>query len=272
MHSRPAVRFQPATLAEALYRLNEPTEAPVRLDTGRIAEMSGIQQTGGRLAIGLNTTPGDLAYSSLVRAEATCLAEAARFSQARGAEALVAEMTPLSGLALALVALAAEIEVACLRPGQAVSRAWQPLIAFLENPPASRTLAVAVRLDVRRRIRGSAYVAAPAVRGAAASLQAAAASLILDKVDGVVVSAAIALLPKEGPLFAVEPAAALLQGKAINPDGIAAAAQQAQVSAQTRLGAGFTSTAFPVHVAAHLVRKALDRAAARCLSLMETGA
>ncbi len=272
MPSRPAVRFQPATLAEALYWLDEPTETPVRLDTGRIAEMSSIQQTGGRLTIGLNATPGDLAHSSLVRAEATCLAEAARFSQARGAESLAAEMTPISVLALALIALAAEIEVARLQPDQTVSRAWQPLIAFLESPPASRSLAVAVRLDVRRRIHGSAYVAAPAVRGAAASLQAAAASLSLDDVEGVVAAAFIALLPKTGPLFAVEPAAALLHGKAIDPGSIAAAAQQAQASAQTRLGPTFTSTAFPVHVAAHLVRKALDRAAARCLFLMEAGA
>lgn len=262
-----AARRQPANLAEALHWLSLTSATPTHFDTGRVAEMSGIQSIGGRLIIGLNTTPADLSHSSLIRSEAACLAEAARSGHNQGIITLAAGLTPTCGMALALVALAAEIELTRLRPEQAVERSRRSILPFLQEPPAPPALAVAVHLDLSDRVRGSAFVPAPAVRGASASLQAAAAGLRLDA-DGIVREAVVAVLPQSGPLFEVE-VAPLLLGQPIDPHRIAAAAQRAQVSAQTFLGPALISAAFPVHVAAHLVRKALDRAAARCLALLE---
>lgn len=261
----PIVPRQPITLAEAVHGLGLSDET-IRRDSGRIVARAGIQQDGGWLTIDLNTSPADLAHSSLIRAEAACLAEAARFDQRNGALTLVAALTPVTGMALALAALVAEIETAPLPSDPMAGRAWQPTLTFLQNPPA---LALTARLDVRAPVRGSAFVPAPAVRGASATLQAAAAGLSLDG-EGKTIAAAIALLPQSGPLFAVE-AASLLIGLPIGPDPIAAAAQQAQAEAAARLGPTLASAAFPVQVAAHLVRKALDRAAARCLAQMEAG-
>lgn len=258
---------QPQTVDEALRWLSEARPGSGFIDASRIIEMSGIQQSGGYLTVGLNTTPADLIHSSLVRGQATCLAEAARYGQAAGALVLGAELTPTSALALALVALSGEIELARLQPDQTVGRTWQPLPTFLANPPSSPFLPVAVRLEASKRAHGSAFVPAPAVRGASASLHAAAASLRLDGAssDAVVIAATIALLPRSGAFFCADVAAAQLIGQPVDSQRIAAAAQQAQIVAQALLGPTFTSSAFPVHVAAHLVRKALDRAAARGL-------
>lgn len=260
-------RPQPQTVAEALRWLSEETPGSGFIDASHIAGMSGIQQSGGYLTIGLNTTPADLIHSSLIRGQATCLAEAARYGQTGGALVLSAELTPTSALALALVALSVETEVARLQPDQTVVRTWQPLPAFLAYPPALPFLPVSVRMDVSKRVRGSAFVPAPAVRGASASLHAAAASLSLDSAssEAIVIAATIVLLPKSGAFFCADAAATQLIGQPVDSERIAAAAQQAQIVAQALLGPTFTASAFPVHVAAHLVRKALDRAAARSL-------
>lgn len=260
---------QPDALAQTLHRL-----PPHPGDAGGMAERTGLWQQGGRLTIGLDTSLADLAHSSLIRAGAVCLAEAARFDQSRGEISLAAslrpDLAPSSGLALALVALAAEIEIARLQPDQTVARSWQPIATFLANPPPPPSLPLAVQMAAGEDIRGSAFVPAPAVRGASATLRAAAAALGL-AADGTVATAAVALLPLSGPLFAVE-TASLLVGHPIGPDRLAAAARQAQIDAQTRLGPALAPPAFPIQVAAHLVRKALDRAAARCLARLEAGA
>lgn len=260
--------------AVAHHHAHTPVQAlqpPPLPETGHLAETSGIYRSGGWLTIGLGATLADVAHSSLVRAEATCLAEAARFGQSRGentlADGLRPGYAPVSGIALAVVALAAEIEVGQSQAHQTPSRSWLPVLTFLDTPLPPSSLPLSLRLKVGKGVRGSAFVPAPAVRGASASLVAAAASLTL-AADGTISAAGIALLPQSGSLFEVT-AASLLIGQAIDPDRIAAAAKQAQTVAQTRLGPTLASAAFPIQVAAHLVRKTLDRAAARCLAQAE---
>ncbi len=227
--------------------------------------LAGISQFGGYLTISCDLTPAAVAHSSLILTHAICLAEACRQPDMVLAPSLGDVLHPASPLSLALVAIEAEVALALPVRSDPNERQWQTLLDFLTDPLASVFPPLAVRFAACVAACGSAFTPAPAVRGASASLRATAVFLRLNARSNLVSAATIALLPKSGALFRIEAAAAHLRGQPLSPERISAAAQIAQASAQDALGPTFTSPAFPVHVAAHLVRKALDRAAARAL-------
>ncbi|MCS7038336.1 MAG: hypothetical protein RMN24_03720 [Anaerolineae bacterium] len=224
----------------------------------------GIYRVGGYLIIGLETAPADVAHSGLVREWATCLVEVCRYDE-MGLRARLAESLMSSGpLALALAALQAELFL------PTAERRWTPLAELMDTGFEHLRTAVAVRLPLHGDACGSAFVPAPAVRGAATTLQAVAASIRLDREHRLVRAVGLALLPRYGSIVATALAETVLRGQAVTVAAIAQAAQAVQAQTQEMLGPGPLSAAFAVPVTAHLVRKALDRAAARALAMLST--
>lgn len=222
----------------------------------------GIYRVGGYLIIGLETLPADIAHSALVREWATCLAEVCR-SDEIGLRARLAEVLLPTGLAiLALAALQAELFL------PAAERRWVPLAELLNVGLDHLRTAAAVRVPVHGDACGSAFVPAPTVRGAATTLQAVAASIRLDRESRLVKAVGLALLPRYGSVLPTALAETVLRGQTVTVAAIAQAAQAVQAQVQEVLGPGPLSSAFPVQVTAHLVRKALDRAAARALAML----
>lgn len=220
----------------------------------------GIYRVGGYLMIGLETLPADIAHSALVREWATCLAEVCRHDDI-GLRAQLAEALIPGGLAaLALAALQAELFL------PATGQCWVPLAESLDNGPDRLRMATAVRIPVHGDACGSAFVPAPAVRGVVTTLQAVAASVRLDREHRLVKAVGLALLPRYGSVLPTALAETVLRGQPVTVAAIAQAAQAVQAQTQEVLGP--LSSAFPVQVTAHLVRKALDRAAARALAML----
>lgn len=224
----------------------------------------GIYRVGGYLIIGLETSPAVIAHSVLIREWATCLVEVCRYDEI-GLRAHLAESLMNGGLlVLALAALQAEL---FLPKGE---QRWVALAELLDAGSERLRTAVAVRLPLHGDACGSAFVPAPAVRGAATTLQAVAASIRLDREHRLVRAVGLALLPRYGSIVATALAETVLRGQAVTVAAIAQAAQAVQAQTQEMLGPGPLSAAFAVPVTAHLVRKALDRAAARALAMLST--
>jgi len=176
----PFTYFSPVSLGEALAALQEPGAMPfaggtdllVRLkregqvdggcphllvDIKRLAEAQGIAVSRGGLRVGALTTAAQLAEDALVASHAAALAEAAR---ATAAPALRRRATvggnlctphPAGDVAVALLALAAEAEVATPAGRESV-----PVEAWLDAPaiPSSARLLLAVWTPLTR---GSAF-------------------------------------------------------------------------------------------------------------------
>jgi CO/xanthine dehydrogenase FAD-binding subunit len=222
----------------------------------------GIYRVGRYLIIGLETAPADIAHSHLIRQWATCLAEVCRHDEI-GLRAHLVDGLTTGGLStLALAALQGELFLP-----QAESR-WTPLAEVLSTAPEHLRAATAVRLPCYDDACGSAFVIAPAVRGIATTLQAVAASVRLDREHRLVRAVGLALLPRCGSIVSTALAETVLRGQPVTVAAIAQAAQAVQAQTQEMLGPGMPSSAFPVPVTAHLVRKALDRAAARALAMV----
>jgi hypothetical protein len=221
-------------------------------------QRTGIHRCGGYLLIGPETAPADIAHSHLIRDHATCLAEVCRHETVLLGDHLAEGLTTNGLAALALAALQADL----LAGGE-----WAPLTELLSTAPERMRTATTIRLLVYQQACGSAFVLAPAVRGVTTSLRAVAASIWLDPQTRLVTATGLALLPRYGPILYASLVETLLRGQPVTVAAIAEAAQAAQAQVQEVLGPGTSSSsAFPIQVTAHLVRKALDRAAARALA------
>jgi len=222
----------------------------------------GIYRVGRYLIIGLETAPADIAHSQLICEWATCLAEVCRYEDI-SLRAHLADGLTTGGLpTLALAALQGELFL------PQTERHWAPLAELLSTGPEYLRAATMVRLSIHNDACGSAFVVAPAVRGIATTLQAVAASVRLDPEHRLVRAVGLALLPRCGSIVFTALAETVLRGQAVTVAAIAQAAQAVQAQTQEMLGPGMPSSAFPVPVTAHLVRKALDRAAARALAMV----
>lgn len=222
----------------------------------------GIHRVGDYLIIGLETAPADLAHSHLIDEWATCLAEVCRHDDL-ALRAHLGDGLTTGGLAtLALAALQGELFL------PQVERRWVPLAELLSTAPEHLRAAVAVRLPCGDEACGSAFVVTPTVRGITTALQAVAASIRLNRKQRLVKAVGLALLPRCGSIVVTALAETVLRGQAVTVAAIAQAAQAVQAQTQEVLGPGIPSSAFPVSMTAHLVRKALDRAAARALAML----
>ncbi len=280
--------YRPQTLSETLHLLREhgdrahvvagsvaPAGAtPLGIDTSRLSERNGIHQFGGRLLIGLNMTLAELARSSLVRSQATCLHEACAYLPLIADKPLALVFAGLpAGLnppppdfwppLVALFALDADVELAWLGASERVEQISVPLAELSGETFPQSVLPLAVSFHVADHMGGSAFIPAPATPGMAPTPLAAAVRLAFAADARTVANAGIALVSPAGAPARVPSAEDCLQGRPLDPESIGAAAQGAQHFALAQWPATPTARSYPIQLAAHLVRTALDRAAAR---------
>ena len=285
--------YRPQTLSETLHLLREhgdqvhpeypqavacsvaPAGAtPLGIDTSRLSERNGIHQFGGRLLIGLNMTLAELARSSLVRSQATCLQEACAYLPLVADKPLALAFAGLPASLnapppdfwpplVALLALDAEVELAWLGASERVEQILVPLAELSSETFPQPVLPLAVSFPVTDSMGGSAFVPVPATPGMAPTPLAAAVRLAFAADAQTVASARIALVSPAGAPARVPSAEDCLQGRPLDPESIGAAAQGAQHFALAQWPATSTARSYPIQLAAHLVRTALDRAAAR---------
>ncbi len=242
-------------------------EYTLLLDSSRLSEMSGIHRLGGNITIGCNMSPVDIMHASLIRVSATCLMEGCEKESMAAVSTLGAHLHHLptvSLIALALTALNVEVEYATLDDDGRITRAWMPLAQVIAKiSDVTALLFLAVRFKSGGRDQGSALIEADPLRGAASPVYAAAARLVLDPVDSIVIGASIVLSPAQGLSFHVPEAESLLIQKPITPDGIELASATAGDIVADSLTVSQRDATYTVNLAYHLVRTVLDRAAAR---------
>jgi carbon-monoxide dehydrogenase medium subunit len=238
----------------------------VIVDIGRVAELKGIAVNDGLLRIGALTTHAELSASPLVREHAPVLAEAAgqvgdpavRNRGTIGGN--VAHADPASDLPAVLTALDAQLVI--VGPG---GTRTVPAPSFFQGVMATAAgehdLVTAVEIRAAAKNRGMAYAKFdhPASRYAVIGV---AAIVTVDK--GACTAAAVAiggLVPRPVRLSAVEKA---LQGKALSPDAIAAAAGHTAAGlGDDLIGDIYASAEYRRSMAPVYVKRALAAAAAR---------
>ena len=283
----PYILLRPTTIAETFQLLAESGDRAVLLgsaavppldlapdailiDTANIIEMSGIHQMGGRMIIGMNATYAELAHASLIRSRATCLAEACELSDDPFGATLARALRPresFSDVFLALAILAAEVETARLGPSGAVERAWIPITETSDRDSAeSARLWLAARFAVGNIRTGSALIPAAPPSGTTSVVQAVAAYVGLDTDSESVVTVRVFINPAEGTPIGSETVANLI-GLTLEPDVIETAARAVQADIVEQLPVQPAGREYHIDLVAHLVRQALDRAAARARAL-----
>ncbi|NOX62851.1 MAG: hypothetical protein GXP42_13035 [Chloroflexi bacterium] len=243
--------------------LPEPPEALV--DVGRLAEMAGVHQFAGSVTIGLNATLNDIAHTSLVRMGATCLAEACERDPNPNATLLnhlLRPPNPRPFTLLALLTLAAEVDVAFLDPAMGVRRTWRILENVWEGRIAAAELPLAVRFAATKKYEGSALADARPMSTLRALSVAACARVGLAGETEKVETARVALLLAQGPPKRMPETERMVLGRPIGVESIEAAAHAAQSEAETAFRA-MSVGSYDINPTAHLVRLALDHAAAR---------
>ena len=243
--------------------LAEPPEALV--DVGRLAEMVGIHQFAGSVTVGLNVTLNDMTHASLIRSGAMCLAEACERDPNPNATLthhLLRPPTPRPFTLLALLTLAAEVEVARPDPIVGARRVWRALERAWEGRIAADELPLAVHFAASAPREGSALADARPAAGLRALSLAACARLRLADDSEKVETACVAALLAQGPPIRIPQAERALVGRPIGAEIIEEAAHAAQRLAEKTFRAASRS-AYDINPTAHLVRQALDHAAAR---------
>lgn len=240
------------------------------IDTSHLADLAGIHQLGGRVIIGANTPHSIIARSSLIRLHGACFAEASEETNHPSASVLTYDLRPATSFPvtiLALSALSAEIESARLDSEGGTKREWSP-IEDVWNPSIVWTsrLALAVRFSVGGQTSGSALIAVNPPPGTDAAIQATAAYLSLKPDQKTITNVKVVLAPRQGVPFTSPSAVAQLLGNAPDPARIEQAAQAALSDARVHFSPSPPTTAYPIDLAAHLTRQALDKSLARALN------
>jgi CO/xanthine dehydrogenase FAD-binding subunit len=163
--------FRPNTLAEALRILARPVQVVVTaggppidlpagamiLDTSRIQAMSGVQQLGEWLQVGVNTTYAAILRSRLFCPDACCLMDACAIREVEtpGGTLLHDLLAEDVGnvLLLGLITLEAEVELAWLDPSAGIQRQWYALARGIPQPPEAPHLLLNVRFRATGALR-----------------------------------------------------------------------------------------------------------------------
>ncbi|MFQ5679739.1 MAG: FAD binding domain-containing protein [Gemmatimonadota bacterium] len=240
--------------------------APAALvDVSRIPGLTGIEREGGVLRIGAMTVYAEIAASPEVRRGCPVLAEAVALigdRQVRNRGTIggsVAHADPAADLPTVLVALDATVEIVGVEGERSVPARefFQGIFATALGPAE---LVTAVRVPATPAGTGAAYEKHPhpasryAVVGVAAvlSLDSGACSGVELVVGGVT-----------GMPARVPGAAEALEGAALSPEAIAAAAASVPAALPEPMGDLYASGEYRVHLATVLARRALERAAER---------
>jgi carbon-monoxide dehydrogenase medium subunit len=228
------------------------------VDIGRIAGLSYIRETGGRIAIGAMTTHADVAASPLLKRSCPLLPEtAARIGDAQvrnkgtiGGSLVHAD--PAADYPASILALEAEIELAGPR-GRRVVNASDFFVALLQTAAAPDEILVEVRVPAAGA--AAAYVKTEQ-KASGFALTGVAAVVAADGIRVGVTGVA----PVPYRASAVEKA---LAGRTSPPpDAIAAAAAHAADLVEP-LGDIHASAEFRAHLAQVNTRRAIERALQR---------
>ncbi len=241
---------------------------PALIDIGRIAELAGITETGGKLHVGALTRHAAIASSELVRRACPLLAEAAGKigdPQVRNKGTIggnVAHADPASDLPAVLVALDATIHLR----GPAGPRQVQASAFFtdlLTTDLGEGEMLTAVEVPVLGMDTGTCYLKAEHPASGYA-LCGAAAVVGLDA-DGRATHAALAFNGIAATPVSVPGLAAALAGRTPD-DGAIAAAVAGHLSVPDPLGDIHASGEYRVELARVYGRRALERARDRARS------
>jgi len=236
------------------------------VDIGRVAELKGISESGGRLRLGALTTHAEIGSSATVRSRCPVMAEAAgRIGDPavrnRGTiGGSVAHADPGADLPAVLVALGAEIEVAG-PGGTRTVPAGDFFVGLMATTLEVNEILTAVTVPVLAAGQGAAYVKFPhpasryAVIGVAVSLTTT---------NGTVSSCRVVaggLVPQPTRLAAVEEA--LTGQPAVVASATRAAAGTADALGNDVVGDMFASAEYRRAVAATYVAQAIAAALTR---------
>ena len=228
------------------------------IDLGRIAELRGISQDGGRLRIGAMTTHAEIAASSVVAQAAPALAQAAheigdRQVRARGTiGGSLAHSDPAADLPAVMLALDAEM-VARSTSGERTIPAGSFFVGLLETALNPDEIMTAITVVVSPR---SAYAKFPnpashyAIAGVCAAVQG----------NGSVTTARIGVTGAAPTAYRAAAAEAALTGRALSPQSIAAAADAAY-DGRELLGDIHASAEYRAALIKVLTRRALEKVA-----------
>jgi carbon-monoxide dehydrogenase medium subunit len=226
------------------------------IDLGRIAELRGISQDGGRLRIGAMTTHAEVATSSVVAQAAPGLAQAAheigdRQVRARGTiGGSLAHSDPAADLPAVMLALDAEL-VARSSSGERTIPVESFFVGLLETALNPDEILTAVTVAVSPR---SAYAKYPnpashyAVAGVCAAVQG----------NGTVTAARIGVTGAAPSAYRAAAAEAALTGQALSSQTIAAAAEAAY-DGRELLGDIHASAEYRAMLIRVLTKRALEK-------------
>jgi len=267
----------PSTLAEALQLLSDhPDDAKVLagghslvplmklrlaapgmlIDLGRISELKGVSQDGGRLRIGAMTTHAEVAASSVVQQSAPALAQAAheigdRQVRSRGTiGGSLAHSDPAADLPAAMLALDGQIVARSTR-GERTIGADEFFVDLLTTALEPDEIITAVTVAVSPR---SAYVKFPnpashyAIAGVGVAVQG----------DGTVSAARIGVTGAAAMAYRATAAEAALTGQALSAQSIAAAADAAY-DGRELLGDIHASAEYRAALVKVMTRRALEK-------------
>jgi carbon-monoxide dehydrogenase medium subunit len=226
------------------------------IDLGRIDELKGVTQAGGRVRIGAMTTHAEVAASSVVQQSAPALAQAAheigdRQVRARGTiGGSLAHSDPAADLPAVMLALDGQIVARSTR-GERTIGADEFFVDLLTTALEPDEIITAVTVAVSPR---SAYVKFPnpashyAIAGVGVAVQG----------DGTVSAARIGVTGAAATAYRATAAEAALAGQALTAQSIAAAADAAY-DGRELLGDIHASAEYRAALVKVMTRRALEK-------------
>lgn len=285
MFPAPFEYHRPATLAEAVSLLRQKGESakllagghsllpmmklrlasPAHLiDIGRVPGLAGIREEGGAVRIGPMTTHEQLAGSDVLKAKWQALAEAASLvgdMQVRACGTIggsIAHADPAADLPAPLLAFDAEVRVVGSGGERSVA-AGDFFRGLFTTALGADELISEIRLLAAPPGSASAYAKFP---HPASRFAVAGVAAVLTIEGGTCRRARVAVTGAAGTPARCRAVEAALEGKAVNPETIAAAAEKAADGLEC-LGDLVASPEYRAHLARVMAKRALAATAAR---------
>jgi len=235
------------------------------IDLGTVPGLRGIKVDGGRLVIGALTVHADIASSELVRKHMPALAEAASVIgdvQVRNRGTIggsVAHADPGADFPVILTALNASFAVRSSAGSRTIA-ADDFFTDFYTTAMNAQEILTEVRVPLPAAGAGTAYVKLP--HPASGYVVVSAGALIVRQASGACASARVAIGGVGSAPIRATLAETELQGKALTPQIIAAAAAKAAENADP-VEDSYASAEYKRHMAAVFARKAIEQAIQR---------
>jgi len=243
-------------------RLANPT---LLIDIGRLSELSGIREQGGRLIIGAGTTHYALASSALVQQRCPLLAETAAAIgdvQVRNRGTIggsLAHADPAADWPAAVLALDAQLKL-IYAGGERMVPATDFFVGLLTTAMESREILTEIQVPVNAPRTGGAYlkVAQPA---SGFALTGVAAQVTLGA-NNTVQSVAVGVTGISDKAFRASATERALQGQAATAEAVAQAAAHSTDGVEAQ-GDIHASAEYRLHLTRVYTQRALQRAIER---------